>query len=83
MLTALLLSVPFAAVAAAPTAPEQMSVLILLPGQPGLPAATAIVSGIRAVLLADWSFQLSIEMEHVDVARFPSPDEEERRLRTI
>jgi signal transduction histidine kinase len=69
--------------AAARAAPEQGSVLILLPGQPGLPAAAAIASGIRAVLLAERSFGVSIEMEHVDVARFASPDEEERRLRTV
>jgi len=64
-------------------APEQASVLILLPGQPGLPAATAIASGIRAGLIAEWAFRVSIEMEHVDVARFPSSDVEERRLRTV
>jgi len=64
-------------------APEQVSVLILLPGQPGLPAATAIASGIRAALHTEWTFRVTIEMEHVDVARFPSPDVEERRLRMI
>jgi signal transduction histidine kinase len=64
-------------------APEQASVLILLPGQPGLPAAAAIASGIRAALLTEWSFRVSIEMEHVDVARFGTPDMEERRLRTV
>ena len=56
---------------------------ILLPGQPGLPAATAIASGIRAGLLTEWSFRVTIEMEHVDVARFASPEAEERRLRTV
>ena len=50
----------------------QASVLILLPGQPGLPAATAIASGVRAELLAALSFGVSIEMEHVDIARFAS-----------
>ena len=80
LLTALLVGVwPNAAQAA----PEQPSVLILLPGQPGLPAATAIASGIRAVLLTEWAFRVSIEMEHVDVARFASPDVEERRLRAV
>src|SRR4029453_15545975 len=67
----------------AQAAPGQPSVLILLPGQPGLPAATAIASGIRAVLLPEWAFRVSIEMEHVDIARFASPDVEERRLRAI
>jgi signal transduction histidine kinase len=62
---------------------EQASVLILLPGQPGLPAATAIASGIRTALLTEWSFRVSIEMEHVDVARFVSPEVEEHRLRTV
>ena len=67
----------------AQAAPGQPSVLILLPGQPGLPAATAIASGIRAVLLTEWAFRVSIEMEHVDIVRFASPDVEERRLRAI
>jgi signal transduction histidine kinase len=80
VLTALLLAAWLPSVHAAP---EQVSVLILLPGQPGLPAATAIASAIRAELLTDWAFRVSIEMEHVDVARFASPDVEERRLRTI
>jgi hypothetical protein len=68
---------------AAHAAPDHASVLILLPGQPGLPAATAIASGIRAVLLTEWSFRVTIEMEHVDVARFASPEAEERRLRSV
>jgi hypothetical protein len=67
----------------AQAAPGQPSVLILLPGQPGLPAATAIASGVRADLLTEWAFRVSIEMEHVDVARFASPDVEERRLRAV
>ena len=67
----------------AQAAPEQASVLILLPGQPGLPAAAAIASGIRAGLLTEWAFRVSIEMEHVDVARFGSPDVEGRRLRAV
>src|SRR5690242_5285063 len=50
-------------VAAAQAPAEQASVLILLPGQPGLPAASAIASGIRAVLLTEFSFRVSIEME--------------------
>src|SRR5499426_1132983 len=69
--------------AVAQAAPEQASVLILLPGQPGLPAATAIAAGIRDVLLTEWSFRVSIEMEHVEVTRFVSPDVEDRRLRTV
>ena len=64
-------------------APEHASVLILLPGQPGLPAAAAIASGIRAGLLPEWAFGISIETEHVDVARFASPDVEARRLRAV
>jgi signal transduction histidine kinase len=64
-------------------APEHASVLILLPGQPGLPAASAIASGIRAVLLTEWSSRVTIEMEHVDVARFASPEVEQRRLRSL
>jgi signal transduction histidine kinase len=83
LLPALLIGAGPGGAAAVPAPPEQASVLILLPGQPGLPAATAIASGIRAVLLTEFSFQASIEMEHVDVARFESPEMEERRLRAI
>src|SRR5258705_4300783 len=82
LLTALLVGARFGSAAAAP-APAQASVLILLPGQPGSPAATAIAAGIRAALLTEWSFHVSIEMEHVDVGRFASLEAEERRLRTI
>jgi len=83
LLTGLLAGACLGLPAAVFAAPEQASVLILLPGQPGLPAASAIASGIRAALLTEWSFRVSIEMEHVDVARFASPDVEERRLRTV
>src|SRR5687767_14114245 len=61
---------------AAPSTPDHASVLILLPGQPGLPAGAAIASAIRNVLLTEWSFRVSIETEHVDVARFASPQVE-------
>ena len=70
LLTTLLVGVSLGAAVAARAAPERASVLILLPGQPGLPAATAIASAIRAVFLTEWSFRATIEMEHVDVARF-------------
>src|SRR5262245_31226658 len=80
LFTALLLATAFGT---AHGAPEPASVLILRPGQPGLPAATAIASGIRAVLLTEFAFRVSIEMEHVDVARFGSPDVEERLLRAV
>jgi signal transduction histidine kinase/ABC-type uncharacterized transport system substrate-binding protein len=79
MLVGAYLAVPSPVLASA----EQASVLILLPGQPGLPAASAIASGIRAALLTEWGFRVSIEMEHVDVARFASPETAERRLRTV
>ena len=79
----LLVGVWLGAAVPARAAPDHASVLILLPGQPGLPAATAIASGIRAVLLTEWSFRVTIEMEHVDVARFDSPEAEERRLRMV
>src|SRR5262249_5552785 len=71
------------AAAAAHAAPEQPSVLILLSEQPGSPAATAAASGIRDTLQRDWSFQVSIDLEYVDVASSASPPEEERRLRTM
>jgi C4-dicarboxylate-specific signal transduction histidine kinase len=62
---------------------EQAYVLILLPGKPGQPAATAIAAAIRDVLLTEWELRASIELEHVDVGRFVSPELEERRLRTV
>jgi signal transduction histidine kinase/GAF domain-containing protein len=83
LLPALIIGAWPGSAAAGQAAPEQASVLILLPGQPGLPAATAIASGIRSVLLTEFAFRISIEMEHVDITRFASPEVEERRLRTI
>src|SRR5262249_16810295 len=62
---------------------EQPSVLILLSGQPGASGVTAMASGIRQVLHEDWSYRISIELEHVDVANLASPEDEERRLRTV
>ena len=67
----------------ADAARQQASVLLLLPGKPGQPAGTAIAAAIRDVLHTEWAFRVSIEMEHVDVARFPSPDVEEHRLRAL
>jgi signal transduction histidine kinase len=57
---------------AAPT--EQRSVLILLPAQPGLPAASAFASGIRSTLTSGLSTRIAIETEHVDLASFRGPD---------
>jgi hypothetical protein len=82
-LTILLIAAWLGAAAAAQVTPEQPSVLILLSGQPGSRAATAMASGIRDVLDKDWSFRVSVDLQHVDVASFASPDEEERRLRTM
>ncbi len=83
LLATLVVGAGIGAAAAARPAPEQPSVLILLPGQPGAPGSTAVASGIRAVLHTEWSFRVSIEMEYVDVARFASPEAEARRLRTV
>src|SRR5262249_14510372 len=82
-LTILIVGAWLGSAAAAAAAPEQPSVLILLGGQPGMPSATAIASGIRDALLNQWSFRVSIETEHVDVARFASPEIAERRLRSV
>jgi signal transduction histidine kinase len=82
-LTILIVGAWLGSAAATEAAPEQPSVLILLAGQPGMPSATAIASGIRDALLSQWSFRVSIETEHVDVARFASPEIEERRLRAV
>src|SRR5262249_19045063 len=69
--------------AAVNAAPEQPSVLILLSGQPGSSGATAITSGIRDVLHKDWSYRVSIELDHVDVANSASPEVEGGPLRTV
>ena len=58
------------------TAGDQKSVLILLTGQPGLPAASAVAAGIRSELVSVWSTRVAIETEHVDVARFKGTDYE-------
>src|SRR5262245_3072550 len=82
-LTMLLIGAWLSGTAAVHATPEQPSVLILLSGQPGSRGAAAMASGIRDVLQKDWSFRVSIALEHVDVANVASPEEEERRLRTM
>ena len=82
LLTLVVVGVWLGAPAAAHPAPEQPSALILLSGQPGSSGATAMASGIRDVLDKDWTYRVSIELEHVDVANSAAPEEEERRLRT-
>src|SRR4030095_2779653 len=59
-------------------APEQISVLILLPGQSELPAASAIATGIRASLVSARSFPISIATEHVDTDLLRAPGDGER-----
>jgi signal transduction histidine kinase len=59
---------------AAITARRQKSVLILLPGQPGLPAASALVAGIHSTLVSALSTRIAIEVEPVDLAPFTSGD---------
>ena len=71
------------AAAAADTPTRQASVLLLLPGEPGLPSASLIATGIRSTLVGEWSVRISIETESVDIGRRPSLDGEERRLRTL
>jgi signal transduction histidine kinase len=83
VLTAVLLGAVSGAVAVAHASPRQASVLVLLPGQPGLPSASLIATGIRSTLIGEWSVRVSIETELVDVYRLPSLDEEERRLRAL
>ena len=57
-LTMLLVGVWHGAAVAAPAAPDHASVLILLPGQPGLQAATAITTfTVPATVLACWKWK--------------------------
>ena len=83
LLTTLVVGASLGAAAAARRAPEQPAVLILLPGDSGAPGATAVASGIRDVLHAEWSHRASVEVEHVDIGRFASPEVLERRLRAM
>ena len=80
-MTAMLAGACLGVPAAPDAATHQPSVLILLPGQPGLPAPAMIASGIRSSLATEWSVRVTIETESVDLARFSSPEAEERRLR--
>lgn len=59
--------------AAVPTAAQQ-SVLILLPGPPGIPAASAFASSVRAALISELSTRVAISTEQVDLASFRSAD---------
>jgi signal transduction histidine kinase len=80
-MTAMLAGACLGVPAAPDAATHQPSVLILLPGQSGLPAPAMIASGIRSSLATEWSVGVTIETESVDLARFSSPEAEERRLR--
>ena len=80
LLAALLVGVCAIVPARGQAASQQPSVLILLPGQFGLPAATLIANGIRSSLLNEWSTRVAVETEYVDFARFSTPEAEERRL---
>jgi signal transduction histidine kinase len=57
-----------------------VNVLILLPGQPGLPAPMLIATGARSRLLAELTLRVSFDTEYVDVRRFASSAEAERRM---
>jgi PAS domain S-box-containing protein len=54
------------------------TILVLLPDQPGLPAATLALAGIRATFVATWESQVSIYAEHVGLERFMGADHEQR-----
>jgi signal transduction histidine kinase len=82
-LTAALLGASAGSFGAAHASTPQASVLILLPGQPGLPTASLIATGIRSTLLSEWSFRISIETEIVDIDRFATPEAQENRLREL
>jgi hypothetical protein len=68
--------------AATQPADPPKSVLILLGGQPGLPAA-AVAAGVRAAFVEASSPVTAIETEYVDTAQFTTPAAQERRLRDI
>ena len=76
-LAAVLISAPVEA------STHPVNVLILLPGQPGLPAPTLIASGVRSRLFTAWPLRVSFDTEYVDVRSFASPAEAERRLQTL
>src|SRR5262245_45662428 len=78
MLLVACVSVSFEGRAAA-AAPEQISVLILLPGPSELPAPSATSTGIRSSLASARSFPISIATEHVDTGLLKAPGDGERR----
>ncbi|HUM14910.1 MAG TPA: ATP-binding protein [Candidatus Nitrosotalea sp.] len=75
----LLLLAACAAATAAQTAPADpppaKSVLLLLGGPIGQPASTAVALAARATLVSALSTAISIETEHVDLARFDRTDD--------
>ena len=59
---------------------SRKTILVLLPDQPGLPAATLGLAGRRSTLVETWGTGVSIYPEYVDLERFSGADHE-RRLR--
>ena len=58
------------------------SILLLIGGPVGQPASTLVAAAARAVLVAEQPFRITVETEHVDLARFNLTDEE-NHLREI
>ena len=52
------------------------SVLVLLLGQSGLPAATYFVNGFRTALLSDTTLQIDVSAEHIVLSPFPTKEQD-------
>jgi hypothetical protein len=57
---------------------SRKTILVLLPDQPGLPAATLGLAGLRSTFIETWGPQVSLYAEHVGLERFPGTDHEQR-----
>ncbi|HKA61253.1 MAG TPA: ATP-binding protein [Methylomirabilota bacterium] len=61
---------------------DRKAILLLIGGPVGQPASTLVASAARAALVADQPIRITVETEHVDLARFNLTDEE-NHLREI
>lgn len=59
------------------------NVLLLLPGQPGMPGIASFMSGVRKTLTSESGMSVGIYAEHLNLEQFPFPEYEQDRLRWV
>src|SRR5512140_3817008 len=59
------------------------SVLLLLTGQPGLPASVHFYNGFRITLLADSSLNVDVSTEHISFSPFPTKEKRDPLVRFL